>query len=280
MKLTVYKLIYVTISFFLAYEYAVLNGFFLSESFIAKALIIFAPQNKINLSPAPGYPLSFLLGCLGFSLLLLMNVYSLRKRSGLFKRFGPLSAWLEFHIFCGILGTILIIFHCNFKVHGLVSISFWSMIISSTSGIFGKYVYVQTLQKKEEIKNYISTLKDEFIQRHATKFTPDDFVLIFQHAFKAAGVSDNVNNPFIAFFSSVKAEAMLLFTNPAKRFGLDKKEGEFLKILGRENRRAVLLEPFKLLLGYWHSFHFPFAIFMYLVAFIHIAVALLFRVTH
>ncbi len=273
MKLTIYKFIYLITIIFFGHEYAVLNGVLHSEGLLAKL-------GKFNLNPAPGYPLSFLLGCVGFGLMLAMNVYSLRKRYNVFKKLGKLSDWLEFHIFCGILGPILIIFHCNFKVHGLVSISFWSMIISSTSGIFGKYVYIQTLKKKEEITSYLLSLKSVFINRKRKSFSDEDFSRIFQHAYRCAGVSENVSNPFIAFFSSLTAEARMLFTNPGKPFGLSKREGDFLKIIGRENRRAVLLEPFKLLLGYWHSFHFPFAVFMYLVAVIHIMVALFFRVNH
>ena len=41
-------------------------------------------------------------------------------------------------------------------------------------------------------------------------------------------------------------------------------------------RKIHFSEHFRRLLGYWHSFHLPFAFFMYFVAIIHIAVALIF----
>jgi hypothetical protein len=40
----------------------------------------------------------------------------------------------------------------------------------------------------------------------------------------------------------------------------------------------VLLEPFRKMLGYWHSFHLPFALFMYIAAIIHIISALTFGI--
>jgi cytochrome b561 len=43
-------------------------------------------------------------------------------------------------------------------------------------------------------------------------------------------------------------------------------------------RRIAFLEPFRRMLGYWHSFHLPFAFFMYVAAVIHIAAALMFGI--
>ena len=34
---------------------------------------------------------------------------------------------------------------------GLVAISFWSMVVSATSGIIGRYFYVQLLSKKSDV---------------------------------------------------------------------------------------------------------------------------------
>ncbi|MGK5087180.1 hypothetical protein WDW86_06445, partial [Bdellovibrionota bacterium FG-2] len=43
-------------------------------------------------------------------------------------------------------------------------------------------------------------------------------------------------------------------------------------------RRVLYLEQFRKVMGYWHTFHMPFAVFMYLVGAIHIATALLLHV--
>lgn len=280
MKLKHYEFICLLVCLFLGHEYAVFNGYIHSESLIRKIAAILTPQYKLNLSPVPGYPLSYFLGWLGFGVMLTMNTYTIRKRINLFKGFGKLPKWLEFHIFCGILGPIFIIFHTNFKVEGLVSISFWSMVISSTSGIVGRYFYIQTLKKKEELKNHITELKNNFTHRNQNKFSNEKFEEIFQYAYSVAGSNENFKNPLSVFISSLKSDLVLLFTNPGKPFGLDKKEGQILKQIGVENRRVSILEPFNLLLGYWHSFHLPFAFFMYLVAIIHIITALLFGVKH
>jgi hypothetical protein len=154
------------------------------------------------------------------------------------------------------------------------------MVIASTSGIVGRYFYLQTLKKKEELKKYITTLKNKFIEIHRAQFSDDKFAEIFQYANQAAGVNENIENPVMIFFLSLKADIVLLFSNPGKQFGLDKEAGNSLKLIGVENRRVLLLEPFNQLLGYWHAFHLPFAFFMYIVAVIHIITALLLGVKH
>lgn len=72
-----------------------------------------------------------------------VGAYMARKRYRFLSRLGVLKYWLEFHIFMCVLGTILIVFHAAFKVHGLAAISFWSMLISFTSGIAGRFIYLQ-----------------------------------------------------------------------------------------------------------------------------------------
>jgi hypothetical protein len=280
MKLKHYEYICFIITAFLGYEYAVYNKILHSESFIRKLGAIFAPKYNINLIPTAGYPLSYILGWTGLGLMLIMNVYTIRKRATFLRTAGKLMGWLDFHIFCGILGPILIIFHTNFKVEGLVAISFWSMAIASSSGIVGRYFYMQTLKQKEDLKKFIEALQQKFINDHKDKFTDEKFQEMFKAAYHHAGVREDISNAFLIFFMSLKADLHLLFTNIGEPFGLTKEESQDLKQIGVEHRRTLLLAPFNQLLGYWHAFHLPFAFFMYIVAVIHIITALLLGVKH
>ena len=58
-------------------------------------------------------------------------------------RVGPLRRWLDVHILFGIMGPLLITLHTAMKFHGIVSISYFSMIAVASSGVFGRYVYMQ-----------------------------------------------------------------------------------------------------------------------------------------
>ena len=54
-----------------------------------------------------------------------------------------LRHWLSAHIWLCTLGPFLITLHTSFKVGGLVSIAFWSMVLVVSSGVVGRYVYVR-----------------------------------------------------------------------------------------------------------------------------------------
>ena len=69
--------------------------------------------------------------------------YMIRKRFKMFVRVGVLKYWLEFHIFLCTLGSVLVVFHTTFKFGGIVSIGFWSMAIVWSSGVIGRYIYIQ-----------------------------------------------------------------------------------------------------------------------------------------
>lgn len=280
MKLKHYEMICFIISIFLGYEYLIANQMISAPSFLITINQQFFPQYKLNLDPYPGHPLSYFLGWTGFLIMCTTNPYILRKRLSFMQGWGKLTGWLEFHIFCGILGPIFIIFHSNFKVQGLVSISFWSMVICSSSGIVGRYFYIQTLRKKDELRKNIESFKQKIIPTLATKHSPETQNSIFNFYLEKIGISDTITNPILVFFNCLKADLVFMFSNPGKKYNLTKSLNSELHSYALESRKLHFLQPFNQLLGYWHTFHLPFAVFMYLVAVIHIVTALLFGVKH
>ena len=75
-----------------------------------------------------------------------------------------LKHWLEFHIFLCTVGPILVLYHTSFKFGGIVSVSFWSMVLVVLSGIVGRFIYIQiprTIQGKEiDMQDLISMRED------------------------------------------------------------------------------------------------------------------------
>ncbi len=116
-------------------------------------------------------------GVIGSLLMILMLGYSIRKRSRIFGNAGHLTHWLGFHIFCGIAGPLLIILHSSFKVQGLIAVSFWSMIAVATSGILGRYIYIQiprTISGKEVDRNELQGENDRISLELKSEFELDD----------------------------------------------------------------------------------------------------------
>ena len=82
------------------------------------------------------------LGIAGAILMILCVVpYSFRKRVEGLEVLGSLSFWLELHVFLGILGALLILFHSTLKFNGLIGFGFWLMVMVIISGIFGRVFF-------------------------------------------------------------------------------------------------------------------------------------------
>lgn len=278
MLMRIYLLVWVVISGYLAFEYWALNFHPELSSLIllqAKGLIDF------KVSPDPGRPLSLVLGWIGLSLMIVMNVYSLRKRFQFMSGLGRMAAWLNFHVFCGLLGPTFILFHCNFKVRGLVAISFWSMVVSFSSGIIGRYFYIQLVGKKVEFEKmslaWVEKLKGA-LEKFKLPFDEELAKPYFDQALALAGANAQVKNPLQAFFLSFAGDIRLTYKTPATPQAWPAITAEALKYYALNKRRAQFLESFQKLMGYWHTFHFPFAVFMYLAAIIHVAAALVFGI--
>ena len=287
MTLKNYTYIWFFISLFVIFEYFALN-FHVQWSLLnfAKLHLPTSPFFKsLNLSPLPGRQISLYLGWAGFSLMLAMNVYTLKKRIKFFSPLLPsLAATFNFHIFCGLLGPTFILFHSNFKVHGLVAISFWSMIVSATSGVLGRYLYGQLMQKKLDLKNAAASdkafLESEF-NRLMPKISPERREQIMQDALVYVGLPAKKLEDYESLgvwqvlAGSIAGDSRLYWAEPNARENLHLKIRALLTKWALTTRRNLYLDPLQRLMGYWHAFHLPFAFFMYSAAFIHILAALL-----
>lgn len=260
-----------------------------SLNFIPQWSLLLKLQSKgyINsaheISPLPGRIVSLWLGWIGLALMITMNLYSMRKRFSFMQGLGRLSDWLNLHIFCGLLGPSLILFHCNFKVRGLVAISFWSMVVSFSSGIIGRYFYVQLARSKNNFETESERREQQLSKFLETKqvMTTDEELKKFKHlALNFVGLKDGTNgtstelNPFFSLINAIEGDVRLYFKKPKRPQNWPVVTEYILTEYALNKRRALFLAPFQKLMGYWHNFHFPFAIFMYVVAVIHVAAAL------
>ena len=219
------------------------------------------------------------LGIAGTALLLVgVTTYSTRKRWGRLGGLGRLRGWLSFHIWCCTLGPFLILLHTSFKVGGLVSIAFWSMVTVVASGVLGRYVYVHIPKAlngrflaRDEVEAERAALLADLAERYALDDlpplpeTPRGLVAALGAAFAgdrsvrrhAHAVRTRLD---AAGVPAAERDAVVSLVRRAGRLGLG----------------AALIEPFGRLFRYWHAIHLPLAIVMTLVLLVHIAVAIAF----
>lgn len=92
----------------------------------------------------PQRGLGYWLGIIGGSMMLLLLIYSARKRFMWLRWMGGIPAWFQFHMVLGVLGPILILFHANFRMGATNSnVALFSMLLVAGSGVIGRYMYTR-----------------------------------------------------------------------------------------------------------------------------------------
>ena len=101
------------------------------------------PHDSLHGAWKPSGAIGHGLGIVGSLLMVVLLLYSARKRLRLIQGLGNIRYWLNYHIWMGVTGPLLVIFHTTFKLGGIVAVSFWSMIGVALSGVIGRYIYLQ-----------------------------------------------------------------------------------------------------------------------------------------
>ena len=221
------------------------------------------------------------LGVVGSSMMVLMLLYSVRKRVGALRRLGSLGRWLDIHIYLGVFGPLLVVLHSSFKVQGLVALSFWSMVIVATSGVLGRYLYLQIprtrageeralVELEAEDRELSGQLRARFRLDEGQIARLDALVAVPDRVGLLGGFARLVTDD-LRLRSGLRAFAKSCRSVPAPVFR------EFERVVRQKaqvHRRILLWDRVHELFHYWHVLHKPFAVVMYLFMIVHVAVAL------
>ncbi|MBT3984330.1 MAG: hypothetical protein HOE90_23445 [Bacteriovoracaceae bacterium] len=277
----IYILIVTLVTLALGYEFLYLNQFLTSEfSFLASMKEKGIIASDVSPSTRSGKWVSLYLGWIGSSFLLALLLYSLRRRVSVFKSLGAIKTHLDFHIFCGFMGTVLIVFHANFKVGGLVAIPFWTMMISFVSGIIGRFLMGQLSVKKEDLEKECLMIESELEQYPSviSEFVNSKKQFIQEYiGGQTASIYNEVSITKV-FYNTFLGDFYLHMKLNRVLSDLPKDVAGKLKLYSLANRKLAFYAPTKKILSYWHSFHLPFSIVMYVLAILHIVSSLFFSV--
>jgi hypothetical protein len=189
---------------------------------------------------------------------------------------------LDYHIFLGICGPLLVILHSSFKVQGLVALSFWSMIAVASSGVFGRYLYRQI--PRTHAGSELSLIEVETQDRQLSEQLLRDFALPAAALEKLDEISRQGLAPERSLLTLLPGLVLgfVSFRYRLRRFRqehptVDRDLGRrFEQTILRKamlRRRLILWQRVRQLFHYWHVFHKPFAVVMYLFMVVHVAVA-------
>jgi len=227
-----------------------------------------------------------LLGILGSLMMIFgVSIYIIRKRVKRFVRSGGLKYWLELHIFLCTVGPILVLFHTSFKFGGIVSVSFWSMVAVVLSGVIGRFIYVQiprSIQGRELDISELEEINLDFNRKLRNDYQLDektisDFETLFSN------YRDKNIIQWLKGLPKDKIKSKMCIKKLKNE--LLAKHLDYLKI--KEivstvkskisfSRKISMLNTMQNLFRYWHIFHLPFAITMFIIMVVHVGVTITF----
>jgi hypothetical protein len=90
------------------------------------------------------FGLGYALGIAGLAMMVLLLLYSLRKRARALRHAGSLRVWFHIHMMLGLLGPTAILLHANFRLGSHNStMALASMLLVAGSGIVGRFIYTK-----------------------------------------------------------------------------------------------------------------------------------------
>ncbi len=278
------------------------------------AVLLLVLQMAIGLDYQDFWPRTTL-GILGLFFMLIMHIYSIRKKQRSWKFLiganSPLSSFLNWHIVTGTVGVTFICFHAFGSYDSIIAwVSFLSMAIVWQSGFIGRYIFVRIpkdqtgfIEEHRAITEHLENQNKEFIDSMTKNHESESFQKTL------IGYLTNYGKSLHALHKKTDESILRFFTNFGqiwnawKHFkkslfnlehgSLDAKKQmspedakDFEKHLAqyKSSMKSILLLHFqmefnnvlKALFKNWHDIHIPLTYLLYTTAVLHIIVVSIF----
>ncbi len=228
--------------------------------------------------PAAGGLLGHTIGILGFLLMLATEIlYTLRKQTRN-ARWGPMSSWLKFHIFMGLVGPYMVLLHTSWKFSGLAGMVMLLTVIIVVSGFFGRYIYTaapRTLDGVEvgqaELERQIKATEAELVRLAAGDATLSGLLAAPEIQ---GGPARRVMGRILDDWVFNRQWRQGLPHLPPEMRAQSARLENLLKQRRSLRRQVATLESTHRLLSLWHAIHIPIGAALFTTAFIHAGAAL------
>jgi len=232
-----------------------------------------APLGLRGYTPAhrvlrPSGSVGELFGVAGFVIMLLTLAYVIRKKLGGRSRLGSMKGWLEFHIFCGVVGPALITLHTSFKFNGLISVAYWSMVLVVLSGFVGRYLFVRIPKTIRGTELSLSEIEERAAELH------EDLAAVGLPAELLARIEGLEQRERGRRLRWRRLRRQLRRAGVRRDLAQDA-----IRLIRERNtllRRIATLGRTKKLFELWHVFHKPLVYLMLAIAALHIGLAIYF----
>jgi hypothetical protein len=273
-----------------AARHAALLGYAAAALAICVGWLINRKVELVNPEAGVGY----WLGIIGASLMAILLLYPVRKRLRFMRLFGATRHWFRLHMIFGVLGPVLILYHCNFAPGSLNSnVALICTLLVAASGILGRYLYTKVHVDLDGHKATLRELSEK--ARLTAEQRKRTSALVPQLMQRLTAFDGLVLTPPASFAGSVllplklavqtrwaclrliwfarrelKAQARKSPAVAAQRARIERIMREFIREHLRRVRRVAEFASYERLFSLWHVFHLPFFYMLVVTALIHV----------
>ncbi len=224
----------------------------------------------------------------------ILLLYPAGKKSSLLRRLGMVKHWFRIHMLIGLIGPLLILYHCNFSVGAMNSrIALYSMLGVAISGVIGRYFYARIHRglygKRAGIEELQSEIANALENNHGLAALLPGFISDLQ-AVSAELMGDrftgsiSIKHSLLWIVKHYVVRARLYFrirreirarslVSATVRSNADKLQKSANRYVARQvglMRQVAQLSFYERLFSLWHIFHMPLFILLVLSALVHV----------
>jgi hypothetical protein len=242
--------------------------------------------------------LGYSFGIVGGLMMLLLLVYPLRKRFNSSLFVFSTKAWFKLHMMLGVVGPLLIMYHCNFNLGSTNSnIALGSMLLMVTSGLIGRFIYGKIhhglygnkIQLKELLNHQLLTKKEIDTHKEKDIVHIDEVVVEQLKSYETSilGSKGFFYSLFRVFVYGIKTR--LSYWLLIKKIVNDQKVNDLYVSLPKNEqrknidnvkkhiseylatvRKIIGLNFYDRLFSLWHMLHLPIFFMLIITGFVHV----------
>jgi hypothetical protein len=270
------------------------HGAWLGYGLTALAVWIGWLVNRSDDLVNPEHGVGYWLGITGGSLMAILLLYPVRKKVRFMRFLGATRHWFRMHMVFGVVGPLLILYHCNFEFGALNSnVALICTLLVAGSGLVGRYLYTKihvdldghkaTLRElterarvTAEQKSRASVLAPQLLERMTVfdeaVLTPPEGLLASLALPIRLAVQTRVEYLRLAWFARkqlhLQAQKSPIIRDQRKR--LQAATNAFIRQHLKRVRRVAELGSYERLFSLWHIFHLPFFYILVVTAIVHV----------
>jgi len=238
--------------------------------------------------------IGYWLGIAGGSLMATLLLYPLRKRLRFMHSLGATRYWFRMHMVFGVLGPVLILYHCNFAFGSLNdTVALVCTLLVAASGLVGRYVYAKvhvdldghratleqlsarariTAADRTQAAALVPHLLERLTAYDAVVLTPPQGLLASSLLPLRLAIQTRWAAQRLIWYArgQLRQQARRSVVVRAERARLQRAVARFVREHLRRVRRVAELGSYERLFSLWHVFHLPFFYMLVVAALIHV----------